>query len=317
MAAATRPCAIRPILPPDSMSETWLAADRVIALDRPLVFGVLNVTPDSFSDGGRFATLDAAIARATAMVDEGADGIDVGGESTRPQGAIPVDEAEELRRVLPVVRALVRRFPSLVVSVDTVKSGVARAAAAEGASVLNDVSGLRLDPTMGRVAAESGVGLVLMHSRGAVSDMATYAHAEYDGDVTGAVVGELAEALRRADDAGIDRARVVLDPGIGFAKRAEHSLAVLQELPRVLALGRPVMVGVSRKRFVGELTGVAVPDERVFGTMGANVAALSRGARLFRVHDVRAARHSLDVAWAVLGAPVLGAPVVASPAVGC
>jgi dihydropteroate synthase len=293
-------------------SETWLVGHRVVDTDRPLVFGVLNVTPDSFSDGGRFAGLEAAVARAESMVDEGADGIDVGGESTRPQGAAPVDEAEERRRVLPVVRAIARRFPSLLLSVDTVKSGVARAAVTEGAGIVNDVSALRLDTNMARAVAESGAALVLMHSRGGVSDMATFAHAHYAGDVAAAVAGELSDALRRADDAGIDRARVVLDPGIGFAKRSAHSLAALGGLPRVVALGRPVMVGVSRKRFIGELTGVAAADERVFGTAGANVAALFLGARLFRVHDVRAARHALDVAWAVRRASV-----VASNVPGC
>ena len=297
------------------MSQPWLVGDRAVALDRPLVFGVLNVTPDSFSDGGRFDTHDAAIAHAEEMVAEGADAIDVGGESTRPQGATPVDAREELRRVVPVVRELARRFPSTLVSVDTVKSEVARSALDAGASVVNDVSGLRLDPQMGRAVAEARAGVILMHSRGSVSDMGTYAHARYHR-VVDAVVAELEGALRRADDADIDRARIALDPGIGFAKRAEHSLAVLGALPRIVGLGAPVMVGVSRKRFVGEITGVPVAHERVHGTTGANVAALMLGARLFRVHDVRAARHALDVAWAVLQVGV-EAPVVASGARGC
>ena len=293
------------------MSQPWLVRDRAVALDRPIVFGVLNVTPDSFSDGGRFTTLDAAVARAEEMVGEGADAIDVGGESTRPQGATPVDAEEERRRVVPVVRELARRLPSTLVSVDTVKSEVARAALDAGASIVNDVSGLRLDARMGEVAAAARAGVILMHSRGTVSDMGTYAHAEYE-HVVDDVVEELEDALRRADDAGIDRARVVVDPGIGFAKRGEHSLAVLGALPRVAALGLPVMVGVSRKRFVGELTGVPLAHERVHGTTGANVAALMLGARLFRVHDVRAARHALDVAWAVLRAAEQ--PLVASGA---
>jgi dihydropteroate synthase len=262
--------------------------------------GILNVTPDSFSDGGRHHGVDAAVAGAERMLAEGADALDVGGESTRPQGATPVDVDEERRRVVPVVRALRRRFPDAVVSVDTVKGAVAEAALDEGADAINDVSAFRLDPRMGEICARASAGVVLMHSRGAVSDMATLAHATYDGDPVDAVVAELGEALARARYAGVPAERVVLDPGIGFAKRGEHSLAVLAGLPRVAALGRPVLVGVSRKRFIGEITGVTDPRERVDGTTGANVAALARGARLFRVHDVRAARHALDVAWAVL-----------------
>jgi dihydropteroate synthase len=184
--------------------------------------------------------------------------------------------------------------------VDTVKGGVARAALDEGADAINDVSGLRLDPAVGAACAAAGAGLVLMHSRGAVSDMATFTHAEYGDDVVGEVVEELEGALARAADVGVPAECIVLDPGVGFAKRSEHSLAVLRELPRLAALGRPLLVGASRKRFVGELSDVADPAARVHGSVGAHVAALAGGARLFRVHDVRAHREALDVAWAVL-----------------
>jgi dihydropteroate synthase len=290
VAASTRP---RP--------AEWPVRGRVLSLARPIIVGIVNVTPDSFSDGGRYLAPDAAIAHAETLVAEGADLLDVGGESTRPQGALPIDAAEELRRVVPVVRDLVRRMPEVPVSVDTVKAEVARAALDVGAAVVNDVSGFRLDPALAPVCAQAGVGVILMHSRGGVSDMGTYAHATYGADVTGEVVDELGLAVARGEAGGVAAERIVLDPGIGFAKRSEHSLRLLAELPRVVALGHPVLVGVSRKRFIGELTGVKEPEGRVFGTTGANVAALARGARLFRVHDVRAARHALDVAWAALG----------------
>ncbi len=277
----------------------WRLPRGELRLERPFVLGIVNVTPDSFSDGGLFFGAQAAVEQAERLLDEGADGVDVGGESTRPHNAGPVPPDEEAARVVPVVRLLRERRPDAVISVDTVKGAVARAALAAGADVVNDVSGLRLDPSLGAACAEFGAGLVLMHSRGTVADMATYEHARY-ADVVGEVESELRGALARAAVAGVAAERIVLDPGLGFAKRAEHSLAVLRGLPRLLALGRPLLAGASRKRFVGELSGVAEPAERVHGSVGAHVAALARGARLFRVHDVRAHREALDVAWAVL-----------------
>jgi dihydropteroate synthase len=234
------------------------------------------------------------------MAAEGADGIDVGGESTRPQGARPVDEAEEIARVVPVIRELRRRLPAVLLSVDTVKSGVARAALDAGADVVNDVSAFRLDPAMAKTCAASGAGVILMHSRGAVHDMATFDHAHYSDDPTGDVLAELRERVGLARAAGVPDESIVVDPGIGFSKRGMHSLRVLAELPRLVALGYPVMVGVSRKRFIGEINGVSEASARVHGTVGANVAALERGARLFRVHDVAPNRQALDVAWAVM-----------------
>jgi dihydropteroate synthase len=262
--------------------------------------GVLNVTPDSFSDGGRYLEVEAAVARARRMRDEGADIIDVGGESTRPQGAVPVDAAEECRRVVPVIEGIAAALVDVVVSVDTVKSVVARAALAAGAHIVNDVSGFRLDPRIGEICAETGAGVVLMHSRGDVSEMGTYTHANYGVDVVADVLTELRAGLAAARAAGVVDAQVALDPGIGFAKRSEHSLRVLAALPAFAALGRPVVVGVSRKRFVGELSGVAEAAARLYGSVGAAVAALAGGARIFRVHGVAAHRQALDVAWAIL-----------------
>jgi dihydropteroate synthase len=279
----------------------WQLPARAVALDRPFLVGVVNVTPDSFSDGGRHLAAGAAAAHAERLLDEGADAVDVGGESTRPHNAGPVPADEEIARVLPVVRAVRARRPDAVISVDTVKAAVARAALDAGADVINDVSGLRLDPEMGHACAAARAGVVLMHSRGRVADMATYAHAAYGADPAAEVADELAAALAVAAAAGIAPGAIVLDPGVGFAKTSAHSLAVLAGLPRLAALGRPLLVGASRKRFVGELSGVAAPADRVHGSVGAHAAALALGARLFRVHDVRAHREALDVAWAVLG----------------
>ena len=234
------------------------------------------------------------------LVEEGADLLDIGGESTRPQGAVPVDVAAELARVLPVVRALRERVPEVPISVDTVKSEVAAAVLDAGAEVINDVSAFRLDPAGADVCARAGAGVILMHSRGTVADMATYRHASYDADVAGNVIAELSESVVLAEAAGVAPARIAIDPGVGFSKRSEHSLAVLAALPRFVALGYPLVVGASRKRFIGELTGVSNPAERVDGTIGANVMALALGARIFRVHDVRATRRALDVGWAIL-----------------
>jgi dihydropteroate synthase len=284
----------------------WVHAHGAISLDRPVVMGILNVTPDSFSDGGRFFSAQAALERAETLLAEGADIIDVGGESTRPQGATPVDADEEARRVVPVITSIKERFPEAIISVDTVKAEVADRALAAGASIVNDVSAFRLDPRMAQVCARGGAGVVLMHSRGGVSDMATFDHATYGDDVTGEVLRELLPQAEMAQRAGVRREAIVLDPGIGFSKRREHSLAVLAELPRILDTDFPVMVGVSRKRFLGEITGVRAPSDRVHGTTGANVMALALGARIFRVHDVAPARQALDVGWAILQSELTG-----------
>jgi dihydropteroate synthase len=294
--------------PPMSMGSSteapprWRVRGRSVPITKPLVFGILNVTPDSFSDGGRFDSLESALAHVRRMLHEGADGIDVGGESTRPQGAQVVSADEELRRVLPVLSAVRAEFPGLVVSVDTTKGEVARPALDAGADAINDVSGFRIDPRVGEIAASAAAGVVLMHSRGGVAEMGTYRFAEYGDDVVAEVTDELRVCVNRALSAGVAPESIVVDPGIGFAKRSEHSLRILAELERVAALGFPVMVGVSRKRFIGELSGVERAAERVAGSVGANVAALMRGARLFRVHDVAPNRQALDVAWGIMQA---------------
>jgi dihydropteroate synthase len=225
----------------------------------------------------------------------------VGGESTRP-GAAPVSARDEIARVLPVVEALRARWPDLLISVDTTKAEVARAVLAAGASAINDVAGLRLDARLGDVIAAAGAGVILMHSRGDVATMASYALADYGADPVGVVCGELAERAAAAQAAGIGAEAIVLDPGLGFSKRTEHSVAVLAGLERVAALGFPVLVGPSRKRFVGELAGGLEPGERLEGTIAACVAGVLAGARLVRVHDVAPARRALAVADAVRAA---------------
>ena len=276
--------------------EAWQTARRSIPLERSCLVGILNVTPDSFSDGGRHFSPEDALAGARAMREAGAAILDVGGESTRPGSAGP-DEAEELRRVVPVVRALAAEI-ALPVSVDTRRSRVAEAALAAGAEIVNDVSGLVHDARMLDVVRDAGAGVVIMHMRGEPATMD--AHATY-GDVAAEVAAELAQRRDRALEAGVAREAIVLDPGLGFAKRPEHNFAVLDRLASVTALGHPVMVGPSRKRFLGAATGRPV-DQRDAATAAACVAARIRGARLFRVHDVAAAREALAVADAVLGA---------------
>jgi dihydropteroate synthase len=291
---------------PDEKAPAWRHATGELSLDRPRILGVVNMTPDSFSDGGRLLTLDDARRHVDRLVAEGADVIDIGGESTRPQGARSVDAEEELRRVVPLVQAARRDHPAVPISVDTTKAAVARASLEAGASIVNDVSAFRLDDAMAGVCRAAGAGVVLMHSRGDVATMATYAHATYGDDPVGEVIAELRDAAGGPLSAGVARDRIVLDPGIGFAKRSATSIAVLSELSRLVALGYPVLVGASRKRFIGEITGVAEPSERVAGTIGANVAALERGARLFRVHDVKPSREALDVGWAIMASARIG-----------
>ena len=292
------------------MSFAWPSRSQ-----RPTIFGILNVTPDSFSDGGNFFSTDAAIAQAGLMISEGADAIDVGGESTRP-GAKPVPLREEIKRVLPVIRAIRSRWSDVPISIDTVKAEVARAALAEGASIVNDVSGMSLDPDMPRVCAEAGCNVVLMHSRGTVAEMASYDKAIYGSDPVGEILSELEESIQTAQRAGIHPGRIALDPGIGFSKKTGHSLAALVELRRFVALGYPVFIGASRKRVIAELirytassggpsTGTTLApqnisnDDRDMTTVGVNVVAFYAGARIFRVHRVRPNRLALDAAWAL------------------
>ena len=254
--------------------------------------GVLNVTPDSFSDGGAFVDPGVAIAHARRMVAGGADLVDVGGESTRP-GARPVPADEELRRVMPVLE----RLGGVPLSIDTSKAAVARAATEAGAVLVNDVTALRADPGMATVVAESGADLCLVHMRGEPRTMQDDPRYE---DVVSDVAAFLEERLGFAVAQGIREERVWLDPGIGFGKTLEHNLELLRRLEEIVALGRPVVVGVSRKRFLGALTGRDEHD-RTAGGVAANVLAFERGAHMFRVHDVSETRDALTVAAATVG----------------
>jgi dihydropteroate synthase len=276
----------------------WRTARGDLPLDRPRIAGILNLTPDSFWDGGRHAAGDAALRRADCLLEEGADLLDVGGESSRP-GARPVSAEEELRRVVPVVEALARRHPDVPISVDTTKAAVAAAALAAGAAIINDVSALRLDPALAAAVAAAGAGLVLMHSRGGIADMAGYGNARYGPDPVADIAAELAPAIDRARRAGVGDAGIVIDPGLGFSKRTAHSVAALQGIGRLAAAGFPLMVGPSRKRFLGELTGGLPASERLEATLAASVFALLHGVRLFRLHDVAAGRRALDTAHAL------------------
>jgi len=266
---------------------------RVFAGPGPFVMGIVNATPDSFSDGGRFLAADDAVAQAERLVAEGADLVDVGGESTRP-GAPEVPVDEELRRVLPVIERLRSRGCAVPISIDTRRAEVARAALAAGADLVNDVSALA-DPGMAEAVAASGAACVLMHMRGTPADMA--ARAVY-ADVVGEVAHELAEALGRAVRQGVPEGRILLDPGIGFAKTAEQSLEVLASLQRLRRLGRPLVVGPSRKSFIGKVVGGEV-GERLPGTLAAVAACVLAGVEFVRVHDVGPARQAALVAAAI------------------
>jgi dihydropteroate synthase len=249
---------------------------------RTLVVGVLNVTPDSFSDGGRFADAEAAVAAGLALFADGADWVDVGGESTRPGGASRVDADTEKARVVPVIEGLRRRGAGTL-SIDTTRAAVARAALDAGADVVNDVSGFRFDSGMAGLVAERKVPVVLMHLRGDFESM--HREPRY-ADVMGEVVAELGEALRRGEEAGVARESMIVDPGIGFAKDAAHSLEVLRRLPELSALDRPSLVGPSRKSFIGKVLDLPA-GERLFGTAAAVAAAVLGGAHAVRVHDVK------------------------------
>jgi len=273
--------------------RAWEVRGTTVALDRPVILGILNVTPDSFSDGGKFSDTERALAHAEQLMADGAQLIDVGGESTRP-GAGVVAAADEIARVVPVIAELARRKLGLV-TVDTRKAEVARAALDAGAVAVNDVSGLAFDPGLGETVARAGAGLIVMHMRGTPDTMdrlATYTH------VAPEVAAELSGAAARAEQAGIPRERIVVDPGFGFAKTPAHNLRLLDELATIAGLGYPVAVGPSRKRFLGAATGRPVED-RDRATAVACALAWERGARIFRVHDAALAREALTLAHAV------------------
>ena len=282
-------------------------AGRVLRLDVPRVMGIVNVTPDSFSDGGAHDTLEAAVAHGLRLAAEGADLLDVGGESTRP-GATPVPLEEELRRVVPVVERLARET-ALPISVDTSKPEVMRAAVAAGAGMINDVYALRREGALDAAAA-SGVPVVLMHMQGEPGSMQQAP--AYD-DVAGEVHRFLAERIFACEMAGIAKKRLVLDPGYGFGKSTEHNLRLLRQQSRLLDLGLPVLAGLSRKRSLGDLTGRPA-GERVFASVAAAVLAAEYGARLLRVHDVAATVDALKV-WSAVAAQPGPAAAPARPAI--
>lgn len=260
---------------------------------RTAIMAILNVTPDSFCDGGRRLDPGRAIADGIEMAEAGADVIDIGGESTRP-GARPVSEDEELERVLPVVRGL-RRGLSIPISIDTYKSGVARAALGEGADIVNDISALRLDTAMVGLVAAENVPVVLMHMQGTPRTM--QAEPRYH-DVVREVGDFLAAQIRYAVEQGVEQDNIIVDPGIGFGKSLDHNLALLRGLPELASLGQPLLVGASRKTFIGKILG-AEPSERLEGSLAAAVAAVLAGANVIRAHDVKETRNAVRIADAI------------------
>ncbi len=278
----------------------WDIARRTLDFSRrPGIMGVLNVTPDSFSDGNRYATIEKAVARALEMEKEGADIIDIGGESTRPN-AMPVNQDEELGRVIPVLEGLAGRL-TIPVSVDTFKAAVAKEALAAGAEIVNDISGLTFDERMAEVVAAAHAGLVLMHTRGRPDEMQK--ETAY-GSLIAEVTAALNDSLALAEAAGIAATRIVVDPGIGFGKSAGGNLEILRKLSEFSSLGRPIMVGTSRKSFIGAVLGRDMA-ERAFGTAATVALAIANGASIVRVHDVREMRDVADMAMA-LTEPVTG-----------
>ena len=275
----------------------WKLARRSLPYgERTLVMGVLNVTPDSFSDGGEFFLLERAVAHAEQMIAEAADIIDVGGESTRPGSAF-VSEGEELQRVIPVIERLAAKSP-VPISIDTTKSSVARAAIAAGAEIVNDISGLRFDPLIADEAARAKAGLVLMHSRGTPKDMQQLPPVD---DIMSEVIGELRNSVLVAEERGVARDRIAIDPGIGFGKTLAQNVELIAKLDQlVIAFAEfPIMIGTSRKSFLGKLLDNAPADQRLHGTIASVAASVLNGAHIVRVHDVKAAVEAVRVADAI------------------
>jgi dihydropteroate synthase len=267
---------------------------------RGVVMGILNVTPDSFSDGGRFSKMDAALAHADEMIAHGAEIVDVGGESTRP-GAEPVDEAEEMRRVIPIIERLAKQEghgARFVISVDTMKPAVARAAMEAGASVINDIAGFRDDPMLA-VARDTRAGVIVMHMQGTPQTM--QAAPSYD-DVCASVRDFFCTALRRCIASGVPAAATAFDPGIGFGKTTAHNLALLRRTNEIALPGHALVVGVSRKSFIGKVTGSPAMEDRAWPTVALTCHAREHGARIFRVHDVKPNVEALRMTEAILGA---------------
>lgn len=272
----------------------WKIRENTVSFDRTILMGVLNLTPDSFSDGGQDAGPQAAFARATQMIEDGADILDLGAESTRP-GAVPVPAKEELNRLLPVLELLCKEH-RVPISIDTVKPEVAKKCLEAGADIINDVSGLkRSGVEMAKIAKKFGAGLVLMHSRGTPETMQTLT--SY-GHVVNDVVGELQESVHLALKAGVEHAQIVIDPGLGFAKTPEQNLEILRNVKTFLATGSPVLLGPSRKSFIGHVTGRDV-HEREFGTAACVAMAVEQGVQILRVHEVKAMRDVIRTVEAI------------------
>jgi dihydropteroate synthase len=282
---------------PAEMPTEWCHAAGSIALDGPVIVGVINATPDSFSESSRAGDLDEVLRRAGELIAGGATVLDIGGESTRP-GSEPITVDEEISRVIPAIESVVRDHPDVPVSVDTVNATTARAAVAAGAVIINDVTAGRHDPALLAVAAETGAGLILSHSRGALGSLTDSVLANLGVDPLSEVVQDLDAARRTATAAGVQHRNIVLDPGFGFGKDASQNWRILAGLDAIVALGSPVLIGVSRKRFIGDATGRPVED-RDRGTAAACAIGYDRGARLFRVHDAESVRDALEVARAV------------------
>jgi dihydropteroate synthase len=289
---------------------TWHLRSRWLDLgDKTIIMGVVNVTPDSFSDGGRFVQPEQAIEHALRLLDEGADILDIGGESTRPgastagdEGGTPVSEEEECRRVLPVIEGILHAKPDATISIDTYKAGVARAAVMAGAQIVNDVSAFQWDPQMGAACAELQCGVVLMHTRGKPKDWRTLPAID---NILSTVEHDLANRIQVAFERGVARDRIVLDPGFGFGKNFDENFQLLARFDRLQRLGFPMLAGASRKSFIGRAiedrtAKDAPPSERLYGTVAAMVASILRGAHMVRVHDVRPAVEAAAVADAVL-----------------
>lgn len=262
--------------------------------DKPLIMGILNVTPDSFSDGGKFADVNAAIKQVQRMLSEGVDIIDIGGESTRP-GSDSVSASEQIQRVIPVIEAI-RKYRDILISIDTTSSIVAQSALNAGANWINDVSGGLNDPAILTLAATANVPIVLMHSKGTPKTMQDNPY--YD-DVVQEVITALQQRIAAALAAGIKPGQIILDVGIGFGKRKQDNLDLLAHLPEFVALGFPVLLGTSRKRFMGSICDVSEPTELITATAVTTALGVMAGVRLFRVHDVKENRHAVDIAWAV------------------
>ena len=276
-----------------STPAVWRTAQTDLTLERPLIMGILNVTPDSFSDASNYLEPGSAIERALEMAEEGADIIDIGGESTRP-GAEAIPPEEEIKRVVPVISELAKKT-NIPISIDTWKADVAKRAVDVGAEIINDISGLTFDPCMARVASETKTGIVLTHTRGAPEVMQS--DTKYS-DITGEIVQYLRASAKTAQNAGIEQERIVMDPGVGFGKNCCGNLEIMRRLRELTSLGFPILVGASRKSFIGLITGRDIHD-RLFGTAATVALAVANGASILRVHDVRAMRDAAYMAHAI------------------